>query len=124
THATPSVQSGLARSTRRLTRSREHRSHSPREVSSPVDSSSIGSRLCIQTAADTIRRMARQPCLAGTNVVLVRVLLHERLGADGVEQVKAALPPDVRDRYFGATSLDWVPVADVNLMNEKAAALM
>src|SRR5688500_8472763 len=61
------------------------------------------------------------PSLSGVNVVFVRELLLEKLGREGVERVKQALHADASERYFGDTSIDWVPVDDVNLMNTKAA---
>ena len=61
------------------------------------------------------------PSLSGVNVVFVRELLLEKLGREGYNRVRRELPPEVSDRYFTATSMDWVPVDDVNMMNAKAA---
>jgi hypothetical protein len=64
-----------------------------------------------------------RPSLSGVNVVFVRQLLLEKLGPEGVERVKAAMPPEARQSYFEATAVDWVPVDYVNLMNAKAAEI-
>jgi hypothetical protein len=67
---------------------------------------------------------AAEPSLSGVNVMFVRELLLEKLGKEGLERLKAAMPADAREAYFGATSVDWVPVEYVNLMNTRAAELL
>jgi hypothetical protein len=67
---------------------------------------------------------AAEPSLSGVNVMFVRELLLEKLGKDGLERLKAAMPADARQAYFEATSVDWVPVHYVNILNTRAAELL